>query len=230
MEIITTELGWVALLRWFHLLAGVCWIGLLWYFDFVQTPFFESELGAPARRSVVRGLMPSMLRWLRWSATFAVLAGLSLALISFREGPALTGPYATQILTGGLVGILLWINVWFAIRPAERDLIAGSEPGAGGADATRQLLPRAAVACRISTLLSIPMLFLMSSASHFHFAEGDNWLLYWLITGALLLLVELPALTAPGFPIRKLVRSVPSTISAGLGLTLVFYLIGVVVP
>lgn len=230
MEIVTTALGWVALLRWLHLAAGVLWIGLLWYFDFVQTPFLEGRLAAPARSSVIRGLVPSTLRWLRWSATFALLAGLSLALFSLRSEPTLTSPFATQILTGVLMGTLLWINVWFVIRPAERELVASAEPGSEVVDAHAELPPRVADALRVSTLLSAPMLFMMSSASHFQFAEGERSLVYWTLVVAILFLVELPALWSTHFPLRKLVRSVGSTVHASLGLTLLFYLVGVLVP
>ena len=58
MDIVTTAEGWQFLLRWFHFLAGITWIGMLYYFNFVQTPFFGSELGGTARSAMIRGLVP----------------------------------------------------------------------------------------------------------------------------------------------------------------------------
>ena len=55
MDIITTMVGWEFLLRYMHFLAGVCWIGVLWYFNFIQTPFFGTELGGQAKSAVTRG-------------------------------------------------------------------------------------------------------------------------------------------------------------------------------
>ena len=59
MEIITTGDGWLFLFRWLHFLAGVAWIGMLWYFNFVQTPFFGSELGGGVKGAMTRGLVPT---------------------------------------------------------------------------------------------------------------------------------------------------------------------------
>jgi uncharacterized membrane protein len=61
MEIVTTLDGWFFLLRWLHFLAGITWIGILYYFNFIQTPFFASELGGQARGQMVRGLVPNAL-------------------------------------------------------------------------------------------------------------------------------------------------------------------------
>ena len=59
MEIISSMAGWEFLLRYMHFLAGVCWIGVLWYFNFIQTPFFGTELGGQAKSAVTRGLVPN---------------------------------------------------------------------------------------------------------------------------------------------------------------------------
>ena len=61
MDLIATMQGWEFLLRWFHFLAGITWIGVLYYFNFIQTPFFGSELGGSAKGAMTRGLVPNAL-------------------------------------------------------------------------------------------------------------------------------------------------------------------------
>ena len=63
------------LFRWFHFLAGITWIGLLYYFNFVQTPFFGSELGGGAKAAMTRGLVPNALWWFRWGAMITFATG-----------------------------------------------------------------------------------------------------------------------------------------------------------
>ena len=79
MELFTTADGWQFLFRWIHFLAGIAWIGMLYYFNFVQTPFFATELGGQARSQVVRGLLPKALWWFRWGAMATLVTGLLLA-------------------------------------------------------------------------------------------------------------------------------------------------------
>ena len=67
MELFTSE-GYFFILRWIHFLAGITWIGILYYFNFIQTPFLATELGGSARSAVTRGLVPSALWWFRWGA------------------------------------------------------------------------------------------------------------------------------------------------------------------
>ncbi len=101
MEIITTMAGWEFLLRYMHFLAGVCWIGVLWYFNFIQTPFFGTELGGQAKGAMTRGLVPNALWWFRWGAMFTFLTGWIIVLLRLRSGIGLGQPYMNQILTGG---------------------------------------------------------------------------------------------------------------------------------
>ena len=74
MESFSLE-GWYILLRWFHVLAGITWIGMLYYFNLVQTPFFGTELGGQAKSLMTRGLVPSALWWFRWGAMFTFITG-----------------------------------------------------------------------------------------------------------------------------------------------------------
>jgi len=131
MAIITTAEGWLFLLRWIHFLAGITWIGMLYYFNFVQTPFFGSELGGTARGAMVRGLVPNALWWFRWGAMFTFLSGWTIVLWRLHQGIPIGDPYMTKILTGGLLGTFMWANVWFVIWPAQQVVIRSAEQVAG---------------------------------------------------------------------------------------------------
>lgn len=231
MEIITSLSGWEFLLRYMHFLAGVCWIGVLWYFNFIQTPFFGTELGGQAKSAVTRGLVPNALWWFRWGAMFTFLSGWAMVMIKLHSGVGLGDPYMTKILTGGLMGTFMWANVWFVIWPAQQVVIANAENVAAGGEANPEAATRAGragVASRTNTLFSIPMLFFMGSASHLpSFLTGNNDTAYWLVAGALILFAEAQALIGPGTATQKPLTTVSGTIHAGLALTLVLYLAGV---
>ena len=79
MELFTQE-GYFFILRWIHFLAGITWIGVLYYFNFIQTPFFGSELGGQAKGLMTRGLVPNALWWFRWGAMFTFLTGWLIIL------------------------------------------------------------------------------------------------------------------------------------------------------
>jgi uncharacterized membrane protein len=221
------------LIRYIHFLAGVTWIGVLYYFNFIQTPFFGSELGGTAKSAMTRGLVPNALWWFRWGAMFTFLSGWTLIMMKLGTGVALTDGYMTRVLTGGLMGTYMWANVWFVIWPAQQVVIRNAEQVAGGGDPIPEAAARGAragMASRTNTLLSIPMLFFMASASHLlSFNNGTNDMLYWLIAGGLITLVEVNALIGPGAATQKPLTTVSGTIYAGLGLTFILYIVGLVV-
>src|SRR5215468_6064656 len=128
--------GWLLLLRWIHVLSGITWIGMLYYFNFVQTPFFASELGGQAKSAMTRGLVPNALWWFRWGAMFTFLSGLLYLLTRWgHENVPLTSDYMTRILTGALLGTTMWANVWFVIWPAQQVVIANATKVAAGGEA-----------------------------------------------------------------------------------------------
>jgi len=233
MDLITTMAGIEFLLRWIHFLSGITWIGVLYYFNFIQTPFFGSELGGQAKSAMTRGLVPNALWWFRWGAMFTFLSGWTIVLLKLHAGIDLGQPYMTRILTGGLMGTLMWFNVWFVIWPAQQVVIKSAEQVAGGGEpisgvATRG--GRAGMASRTNTLFSIPMLFFMGSASHLAFLNsGTNDALYWLVALVVIGLVEVNGLIGPGASTQKPLTTVSGTIHAGLGLTLVLYLVGILI-
>jgi uncharacterized membrane protein len=217
---------WVEfLLRWVHFLAGITWIGILYYFNFIQTPFFGTDLGGQAKGLMTRGLVPNALWWFRWGAMFTFLTGVLILLVKWGHGTPLSSGYMTRILTGAAMGTLMWANVWFVIWPSQRIVIANAEsvaaggqpnPAAAGAGA------RAGMASRTNTLFSIPMLFFMGAASHLPSLTGIGGVAgYWIAALVVIGLVEVNALIGPGASTQKPLTTVSGTIHAGLGLAVV---------
>jgi len=218
-------------LRWAHFLAGITWIGVLYYFNFIQTPFFATELGGQAKSAMTRGLVPNAMWWFRWGAMFTFLTGWTIVLMKLGTTNDLSDPYITRILTGGALGTLMWFNVWFMIWPAQRDfVIKNAEQVAAGGEAIPETAAKGAMAGRMSrtnTLFSIPMLFFMGSATHLPtMLTGDNDVVYWVVALAIMLGFELNAAmgAAPGR--QKYLATVSGTIHAGLGLTVLLVLVG----
>ncbi len=216
------------LLRYIHFVAGIIWIGMLYYFNFVQTPFFATDLGGTARGPMMRGLAPVALWWFRWGAMFTFLSGWLYLLTNWGHGGY--SPQALMlILTGGAIGTLMWFNVWFVIWPAQQVMIASAEAVAGGGQADPAAAKRAPIAGRASrtnTLLSLPMLFFMASASHGQFLlTGETRLaLYAPIVLAVVLLAEFNIFYGNAAT-QKPLATVKGTMHAGLGLTVLLGII-----
>jgi uncharacterized membrane protein len=166
------------ILRWIHFLAGITWIGILYYFNFVQTPFF-AETEAPVRVGAIQKLVPRALWWFRWGAMVTFLAGLLMYVMRMGEmGPGLfySSSYGVAITVGGLIGTIMFLNVWLVIWPNQQIVIASTNQVASGG----QALPaaagaarRAALTSRTNTVFSIPMLFYMGAASHYSALVGS---------------------------------------------------------
>ena len=157
---------WQAVFRWLHVIAGVMWIGLLWYFNFVQTRKMP-EIPAELKPAVSKYIAPEALFWFRWSAAFTVLMGLILAYLRGYLVPALTlgltehpmGVGHSFIGLGMWLGMIMAFNVWFFIWPAQKISLGLVEatPEAKAAAATRGM-----VFSRLNTFLSVPMLVCMT--------------------------------------------------------------------
>jgi uncharacterized membrane protein len=218
--------GWLFLLRWIHFFAGVTWIGLLYYFNFVQTPFF-AEAEAPVRSGAIQKLVPRALWWFRYGALFTFLSGLLIILHRWGQGGFFAGSYGWAILLGGLLGTLMFLNVWGVIWPNQKVVIQNAvetaagrpaNPAAAGAGA------RAGLASRTNTLLSLPMLFFMGAASHLTLPVPRNGLAFWIVALVIMLVVEVNALKGtPGQGAAKPLATVKGTLWAGFILTVVYY-------
>ena len=131
-----TEYGLNYLFRWGHMLFGVVWIGLLYYFNFVQTEYFK-EAEADHRSGAIQKLVPRALWWFRWGAALTFITGLYLLW-------RLHGAMTYDITVGATLGTLMAINVWFIIWPNQKIVIASATQVAGGGEA----LPEAVNASR----------------------------------------------------------------------------------
>ena len=220
-------------LRWIHFLSGITWIGILYYFNFLQTPFFGTELGGSAKSAMTRELVPKALWWFRWGAMFTFGSGVLILLMKLGAGNSLDSAYMTRILTGALMGTLMWANVWFVIWPAQQIVIANAETVAGGGEANPAAVGaggKAGMASRTNTLFSIPMLLFMAAGSHLEvLAKNANLpdvsvVPYWIAAFVVIGLVEINGLIGPGASSQKLLTTVSGTIHAGLGLTAVLVL------
>lgn len=158
---------WIeVLLRWTHYLAGITWIGLLYFFNFINAGFLKS-LDAGQKGVVIPRLMPSALAWFRHGATVTVLAGLALI---FMLHPSLSGSGDKAIWIGGILGLIMFGNVHGIIWPCQKEIIRmtkeSAETGKPTPPEMAALAKKALYASRINVMLSIPMLFFMGAASH----------------------------------------------------------------
>jgi uncharacterized membrane protein len=147
--------------RWIHIFAGVVWIGLLYYFNFVQGEYFK-ETSAEGKSAAISKLVPRALKWFRYAALFTFLSGVILA--------AYMGNTVNFYITVGmLLGTLMFLNVWLIIWPNQRIVIASNDQVAGGGVALPEAAAaaaKAALASRTNTLFSLPMLFFMGASAH----------------------------------------------------------------
>ena len=150
------------LARFGHVLAGLVWIGMLYYFNFVQTEYFKEAEG-DARVDAFSKLVPRALWWFRWGAMLTFLTGI--ILLGYK-GSGIT----PDITLGSTMAILMFLNVWLIIWPNQRIVIASNQAVAAGGEsdpAAAAAAPKAALASRTNTLFSIPMLYFMGSSAHF---------------------------------------------------------------
>lgn len=234
MEIFTQQ-GGEFLSRWAHYLSGVTWIGLLYYFNFVQVPAF-ADFEAGTRTEAIRKLAPRALWWFRYGALLTVLSGLSILAFSelYRVDGIWKTPVGYSISTGILLALVMFGNVWGVIWPNQKIVIANAEGVAAGREANPNAAAagrKALLASRTNTVLSIPMLFFMAATSHFagvfDLAEGGKRAIYAIVTLLLVGALELNALgviggTAPG-PTKKYLDTHKDAIIAGFVLAAVFY-------
>ena len=211
-------------LRWLHLLAGVAWIGLLYYFNFVQGPFF-AETDATTRSNATQKLVPRALWWFRWGAMLTFLSGL--AILAMRKA-SWNDAWGITILTGAAFGILMFLNVWLVIWPNQKVVIASAVAAAGGGQANPRAAAagrRAFLASRTNTVMSFPMLFFMGAASHFTLNPARNAGLWGVVLLVILALLELNALIGTTGPSKKPIETVRGVIVTGFVTALVVYLV-----
>ena len=150
------------------------WIGLLWYFNFVQTPMMPT-IPAELKPGVSKYIAPEALFWFRWGAMGTIVFGLILAWLNGYLVQAITidaierfvVPKSIVIGIGMWLGIIMWFNVWFIIWPNQQKVLGLNGKDAGVAPEAKAAAAKAAGQfSRVNTLLSIPMLFCMVSAQN----------------------------------------------------------------
>lgn len=200
------------LFRWGHVVFGIAWIGLLYYFNFVQGGYMAAASNE-AKVDAFTKLVPSALWWFRWAAMMTFLTGLVLLLYIMA---GLSG----GILLGAAMATLMFLNVWLVIWPNQKVVIASNEAVAGGGEADPNQAAAAAkalLASRTNTLFSLPMVFFMISHGHYTMGAGD-----WATTGfwiglVVILAIEANALWGKTGPIT----SVKGVIGSSVALTVV---------
>ena len=195
------------IVRWLHVLFGMVWIGMLYYFNFVQTEYFK-EAEAQAKADAMKKLAPRALWWFRWGAMFTFLTGLVLL---HQVGASTDLKGMPVIWIGAISGTLMFLNVWLVIWPKQQ-VVLGLKEGDGPACAAK-----AGLASRTNTLLSGPMLFGMLGSKHLFIPDIS-------MTGVLacliiILLLELNALFGKAGPMT----SVVGVIHCSVGLTAVLW-------
>ena len=159
---------WSLILRYVHVLSGIMWIGLLWYFNFVQIPNMP-KIPDDQKPAIGKIIAPAALFWFRWGAMATIITGLLVAHVNGYLMQAMTLGVIdgvakhTAIGIGMWLGIIMFINVWFVIWPNQKRAlgIVEADPASKAASARTAML-----FSRTNTLLSIPMLFAMASAQN----------------------------------------------------------------
>ena len=188
--------------RWLHIVVGITWIGLLYYFNLVQVPAF-AEMSASSRTEAIEVLAKRALWWFRWAAVATVLTGLLIMgftkdYFSDNFGQRANG---ISISTGVLIALIMFVNVWGVIWRNQKVVIAsaaqvraGGEPLPEAAAAGR----RAGMASRQNVFFSFTMIWFMTFTTHYsgfyNTSSGSDRAIYWIITVIILAVLELNAL------------------------------------
>ena len=151
-----------ALARWLHLMAGVMWIGLLYYFNFVQVDAMKAATAEGSAAGISKHIVPRALLFFRWSALVTWLAGAALLGPYFKAAFSLQASHAV-IGIGAWLGTIMLFNVWVLIWPNQRKILGLTK----ATDTQKNTARRVAfLASRTNTMLSIPMLFFMAAGAH----------------------------------------------------------------
>ena len=164
------RLFWSWLFRYFHVLAGVMWIGLLWYLNFVQIPSMP-KIPDDQKPAIGKVIAPAVLFWFRWAAFATIVTGLIVAYLNGYVHQALAlgigsgGGKNTAIGIGMWLGLIMAFNVWFIIWPNQKKAL-------GIVECSPEEKPKASktamLTSRVNTLLSLPMLLSMVAAQNLY--------------------------------------------------------------
>lgn len=190
------------ILRWIHFLAGITWIGHLYFFNFVQGSF-EKTLDADTKKKVIPQLRPRALWWFRWGAMITMLSGVTYLVWEndlATNAPHWKGWFDADknwwITMGGLFGLVMWYNVWFIIWPHQKVILNGIATGNKAPDHDARIAA-AGKFSRINTYLSVPMLFGMAGRSHsFGMTQGEVGVNVYPMLGTMAVVIAVGLATA----------------------------------
>jgi uncharacterized membrane protein len=249
MEIFS-KFGGSGVFRMAHVISAVMWMGLLWFFNFVQTPAF-AEMDPAARNSAMDKITWRALWWFRWAAAATVAFGILIIAVAAdtKNGAHVyDGTYwfkttaGVTLLLGIIMGLVMAANVWMVIWPNQqivianaRNLLAGGEADPNAAAAARA----GAMASRQNTIFSLPLLVFMVGASHFfsaydHFAYDKSKCIIFLLIGLIVIAVlELNALGMisgrGNTGLNVIYETHKNAMYTGFGLILGFYILAEII-
>jgi uncharacterized membrane protein len=219
------------ILRWWHVVFGVAWIGLLYYFNFVQVPSFPT-MEAPHRNGAIDKLVPRALWYFRYAAL--ATAGTGIIMLGMYASTLYKYNAGISIYSGALLGLVMLANVWLVIWPNQQTVIANARGLLGGEAAKPEAAAagrKALLASRTNAIFSIPMLMFMTGTQHF-FGGADPVspsIVYWIIFLAIVAVLEASALgMVGGFegPLTKQIAGHPRQV-AHIGVPVAIVLLAV---
>ena len=151
-----------ALARWFHFIAGIMWVGLLYYFNFVQMAALKSAAADGSAAAINRHIAPRALAWFRWAAVATWVTGAALLGKNFTAAFTLQAGHVA-IGIGAWLGTIMLVNVWALLWPAQKLALGLVEATEAQRNAARR---RAFIVSRLNLALSFPLLFFMGAAGH----------------------------------------------------------------
>ena len=228
--------GFSGALRWLHVLFGIAWIGLLYYFNFVQVPSF-AEMSAAARNEAITKLATRALWWFRWAALGTAIFGILItgATQDYYKD-FFSRANGASIFLGMIIALTMLYNVWMVIWPNQKivianaaNVLAGGQPDPAAATAGR----KAFLASRQNVLYSVSMLWFMVATAHFYTAFSDPGAgSVWLFLIVALIIVGVLEANALGFiggtaasPVKQPYESVASVIISGFVLWAILWIL-----
>ena len=164
------QIFWSWLFRYFHVVSGIMWIGLLWYVNFVQIPSMP-KIADEQKPAITKVIAPAVLFWFRWAALVTIVTGLIVAYLNGYVHQALAlgigsgGGKNTAIGIGMWLGGIMAFNVWFIIWPNQKKFLGIVECSP---EEKPVALKKSLIASRINTMLSLPMLLSMVMAQNLY--------------------------------------------------------------
>lgn len=222
------------LFRYFHIIGGVLWIGVLWYINFIQGPYVNS-IEAAMQTAAKQKLFPKVMWYFRYGALLTFLTGVALIglkgfdpKIALPVGSEPWNAWFAKIYPGFMFATIMFLNVWFVIWPRNKKVIAAAN--GEKIDGIPAMARRGFLASRTNTLLSVPMLFFMAAAQNLTLngVTAAKLQLWIIVVTVVLLLIEANALLISNDPAKKPAtfkpfESVKGVIHMGLLLTILLY-------